>query len=45
MSGRWAIVDGTGLADGYTYRSSNVLIKADGRWQAVASHVSGFAER
>lgn len=37
----FAIVDGTGIADTYTYKSSNVLIKEDGRWQAIASHVSG----
>ena len=24
-----------------TYQSTNVLIKRDGRWQAIASHVSG----
>jgi len=43
--GRWAIIAGTGLAEKYSYRSSNVLIKEDGRWQAVASHVSGYQER
>jgi len=42
--GRWAIVDGTGIAESYSYKSSNVLIKEDGRWQAVASHVSGYEE-
>lgn len=26
---------------GYQYESSNILIKRDGRWQAIASHVSG----
>jgi len=26
---------------GYEYQSSNILIKRDGRWQAIASHVSG----
>jgi hypothetical protein len=26
---------------GYEYQSSNVLIRRDGRWQAIASHVSG----
>ncbi|HEX8191882.1 MAG TPA: nuclear transport factor 2 family protein [Allosphingosinicella sp.] len=45
-----AIVSGTGhvsqpLADGtvrrFTYTSSNILIRRDGRWQAVASHLSG----
>jgi hypothetical protein len=43
--GRWAIVDGSGIAEKYRYKSSNVLIKQDGRWQAVASHVSGYEER
>ena len=43
--GRWAIIDGSGIAEKYRYRSSNVLIKEDGRWQAVASHVSGYQER
>lgn len=37
-----AIVDGTGMAESYTYKSSNVLIKEDGVWRAVASHVSGY---
>lgn len=27
---------------GYEYQSSNILIKRDGRWQAIASHVSGI---
>lgn len=44
-----AIVSGTGVMKGtgkdgpYTvsYQSSNVFIKRGGRWQAVASHVSG----
>lgn len=44
-----AIVAGTGVVDGtdddgpYTfhYQSTNVLIKRDGEWKAVASHVSG----
>ena len=42
--GRWAIIDGTGVAEKYRYKSSNVLIKEDGPWQAVASHVSGYEE-
>jgi hypothetical protein len=42
--GRWAIIDGTGIAEKYSYKSSNVLIQQDGRWQAVASHVSGYKE-
>ena len=43
--GRWAVISGSGIAERYRYRSSNVLIKEDGRWQAVASHVSGYEER
>jgi len=43
--GRWAIIDGTGIAETYSYKYSNVLIKEDGRWQAVASHVPGYEER
>ena len=40
-----AIVDGVGVAETYTYKSSNVLIKEDGRWRAIASHVSGVKDR
>lgn len=29
---------------GYQYQSSNVLIRRAGRWQAIASHVSGVRE-
>lgn len=36
-----AIISGRGFAETYTYTSSNVLIKEDGRWQAIGSHVSG----
>lgn len=44
-----AVVAGTGVIPGkdargpyvVEYQSSNVFIKRDGRWQAVASHVSG----
>lgn len=44
-----AIVSGIGTVKGrdaegpytVTYSSSNVLLKRDGRWQAVSSHVSG----
>lgn len=42
--GRFAIVSGTGIASNYSYSSSNVLIKEDGRWQAVSSHVSGYQQ-
>ena len=41
--GSVAIISGTGIAETYTYTSSNVLIKEDGRWRAIASHVSGVA--
>jgi hypothetical protein len=45
-----AIVAGRGIVSGtdeqgpYTleYQSTNVLIKRDGTWRAVASHVSGI---
>ena len=48
-----AIVAGTGIirgrnADGpyvTEYQSSNVLIKREGRWQAIASHVSGVKQK
>lgn len=40
--GKFAVIDGTGVAETYTYKSSNFLIKEDGVWQAIASHVSGF---
>ena len=44
-----AIVAGQGVVEGTSdkgdyglrYQSTNVMIKRDGRWQAVASHVSG----
>ena len=39
--GKVAIISGMGVASTYRYRSSNVLIKVDGRWQAISSHVSG----
>ncbi len=39
-----AVVSGTGIATGYTYKSSNVLIREDGEWRAIASHVSGYRE-
>lgn len=45
-----AVVAGTGTVRGVdedgpyvvTYESTNVLIKRDGQWRAVASHVSGM---
>ena len=43
--GRIAIIDGTGVAEKYTYKSSNVLIKEDGEWRAISSHVSGYKEK
>jgi len=42
FSGHTAVISGRGETDTYSYHSSNVLIKKDGRWQAIASHVSGF---
>lgn len=47
--GNTAIVAGQGRASGtgsdgpycYTYQSTNVLIRSEGRWRAVTSHVSG----
>ena len=46
-----AVVIGNGKASGqndegeycFTYTSSNVLVKQDGQWQAILSHVSGYA--
>ena len=40
--GDTAIVAGTGIARDYRYQSSNVLVRKNGTWRAVASHVSGF---
>ena len=40
--GSFAVIDGTGVAETYTYKSSNFLIKEDGVWRAIASHVSGY---
>lgn len=43
--GKTAVVSGQGVAQNYTYRSSNFFIKQDGAWKAVASHVSGYKEK
>ena len=40
--GSFAVIDGTGVAEKYTYKSSNFLVKEDGAWRAIASHVSGY---
>lgn len=40
-----AIIAGQGVAERYSYRSSNVLVKEDGIWRAIASHVSGVEAR
>ncbi|WP_223787422.1 nuclear transport factor 2 family protein [Marinicella meishanensis] len=45
FAGHTAVVSGRGETDTYQYHSSNVLIKQDGRWQAIASHVSGFQRK
>ena len=42
--GKFAIIAGTGIAETYTYKSSNVLIKEKGQWLAISSHVSGVEE-
>ena len=42
--GRFAVIDGTGVAERYSYKSSNFLVKEDGAWKAIASHVSGYRE-
>ena len=42
---RFAVVDGTGVAEKYTYKSSNFFVKEDGVWRAIASHVSGRKPR
>jgi len=52
FGGDTAVIAGTGRVEGagedgatnFTYQSSNVLIKRDGRWQAILSHVSGVKE-
>ena len=43
--GSFAVIDGTGEAERYSYKSSNFLVKEDGEWRAIASHVSGFKEK
>ncbi len=43
--GSFAIIAGTGIAERYTYKSSNFLIKENGVWKAIASHVSGRRSR
>ncbi len=40
--GEFAVIDGTGIAEKYRYKSSNFFVKEDGVWRAIASHVSGF---
>ena len=39
--GSFAVIAGTGVAETYTYKSSNFLVKENGVWRAIASHVSG----
>ena len=43
--GSFAVIAGTGIAERYTYKSSNFLVKEDGVWRAIASHVSPRASR
>ena len=48
-----AVIGGTGVVSGHTekgpynleFQSTNVMIKRDGRWQAIASHVSGIKKK
>ena len=42
--GRFAVVAGRGCTDSSTYVSSNHLVKEDGRWRAISSHVSGYVQ-
>jgi hypothetical protein len=43
--GKFAVIDGTGETDTYQYKSSNYLIKEDGQWRAIGSHVSGYKDK
>ena len=43
--GKFAVIDGTGDTASYHYKSSNYLIKENGQWRAIGSHVSGFEEK
>jgi hypothetical protein len=43
--GKFAVIDGTGETLTYRYKSSNYLIKENGEWRAIASHVSGYEEK
>ena len=40
--GSFAVIAGTGVAETYTYKSSNFLVRENGEWRAIASHVSGY---
>lgn len=42
LAPEFQIVDGDGNWSTRAYQSTNVLIKRDGQWQAIASHVSGY---
>jgi hypothetical protein len=50
FNGNTAVVAGTGTIKGKdregaytgTYKSTNIFVKRDGQWRAVASHVSGW---
>jgi hypothetical protein len=46
VGGTGRITERRGASEVVTeYQSTNVFIKRDGRWQAIASHVSGVKER
>jgi hypothetical protein len=45
IAGRGVVIAAEGDEFGdFEYQSSNILIKRDGRWQAIASHVSGVKQ-
>ncbi len=46
VAGRGVVIGQSTEPDGsFDYQSSNILIWRDGRWQAIASHVSGVKTR
>lgn len=46
VAGRGVVIGSPDAADSsFEYQSSNILIRRDGRWQAIASHVSGVKVR
>jgi hypothetical protein len=41
--GSFAVIDGTGVAANYSYKSSNFLVKENGAWKAIAAFAIGVA--